>query len=299
MGLGRRKIGIDDASAWVFNRMAEVYGARPRYPDDLVDALAALAGPVGSRIGDLGAGIGHLALPLAERGFDVVAIEPAHAMLDRLRASATARGLALRALHAAAEALPIDPASLDLVVVADALHFMDAELAAGEIARVLAPRGALALVTCEFGKTAFMRGVVRLMEDAVPRRPRDLSRSMVHVSTVTDVAFTQERRFHDETPVDHPTLDRILRSISFIGPAMNAARFAAFRERVHALSDRPAWARTFILRSGRRLRAHRRPKNGRVRFRRPDSGPRGRSKPRPRNRRSWWPRQCSRGCRRR
>lgn len=268
MALGRRKVGIDDASAWVFNRMADVYGARPRYPTALVDALATLAGPVGSRIGDLGAGIGHLALPLAERGFDVVAIEPAQAMLDRLRAAARDRGIGMRgigsrgigsrgkglyALHASAEALPLEPASLDMVVVADALHFMDAELAAGEIARVLVPRGALALVTCQLGKTAFMRGVLRLMQDAVPRRPRDLAGSMVHVSAVTGVAFTDERRFHDETRVDHATLDRILRSISFIGPAMNPARFAAFREKVHALSDAPVWARTFILRSGRRV----------------------------------------------
>ena len=263
MALGRRKVGIDDASAWVFNRMADVYGARPRYPTALVDALATLAGPVGSRIGDLGAGIGHLALPLAERGYDVVAIEPAQAMLDRLRAAAVDRGFGLRgiglrgkglrALHAPAEALPLDAASLDMVVVADALHFMDAELAAGEIARVLVPRGALALVTCELGKTAFMRDVVRLIHDAVPRRPRDLAGPMVHVSAVTGVAFTDERRFHDETRVDHATLDRILRSISFIGPAMNPARFADFREKVHALSDVPVWARTFILRSGRRL----------------------------------------------
>jgi SAM-dependent methyltransferase len=252
LSLGRRKVGIDDHAAWVFNRMADVYGARPPYPPALVDAIAGLAGQVGTRIGDLGAGIGHLALPLAERGFDVVAIEPAHAMLDRLRAAAMARGLTLRALHAAAEALPIESACLELVIVADALHFLDAQLSAGEIARVLAPRGTLALVTCEFGKTAFMRGVVRLMEDAAPRRPRDLAQSIVHVSALTDVAFTCERRFHDETPVDQVTLERILRSISFIGPAMNPARFAAFCQRVRSLPGPAVWARTFVLRSGRR-----------------------------------------------
>src|SRR5450755_1782805 len=100
MSLGRRKVGLVEPSRWVFNRMAEFYAARPAYPASLIDALADLAGPVGGRIGDLGAGVGHLALPLAERGFDVVAIEPAQAMLERLRAAATDRGLALRALHA-------------------------------------------------------------------------------------------------------------------------------------------------------------------------------------------------------
>jgi SAM-dependent methyltransferase len=252
MSLGRRAVGLDDPSRWVFNRMAEFYAARPAYPTALVDALAELAGRPGSRIGDLGAGVGHLALPLAERGFDVVAIEAAQAMLDRLRAAAIDRGLTLRVLHAAAEALPLEPASLDLVVVADALHFLDAELTARQIARVLAPGGALALVTCGFGDTPFMRGVVRLMEEAAPRRPRALTQSIVHLSVLSEVPLTDERRFHDETPIDHATLEQILRSISFIGPAMNPARFAAFRERVHALPEAPVWARTFVLRSGRR-----------------------------------------------
>jgi SAM-dependent methyltransferase len=252
MSLGRRKVGLDEPSRWVFNRMAEFYPARPAYPAALIDALAGLAGPIGSRIGDLGAGVGHLALPLAERGFDVVAIEPARAMLDQLRATATARGLALRALHATAEALPLEPASLDLVVVADALHFLDTELTAHQIARVLAPGGALALLTCGFAQTPFMRGVVRLIEEAAPRRPRALTQSIVHLSALSGVPLTDESRFADETPIDHPTLERILRSISFIGPAMNLARFAALRARIHGLPEAPSWARTFVLRSGRR-----------------------------------------------
>jgi SAM-dependent methyltransferase len=254
MSLGRRKVGIDDASRWVFNRMAGVYDARPPYPCALIDAIADLAGPAGSRVGDLGAGTGHVALPLAARGFDVFAIEPAQEMLSLLRAAASDRALPLRSYHAAAEALPIEAASLDLVVVADALHFLDAQLTAGEIARVLAPGGALAVVTCELADTPFMRDVVRIIEDAVPRRPRDLDKPMTHLSAITGVPLTSERRFHDETPVAGATLERILRSISFIGPAMNPARFAAFRARIAAIPADPVWARTFVVRSGRRPR---------------------------------------------
>ena len=257
MSLGRRKVRLDDSSAWVFNRMADVYEARPAYPRALIDALAALAGPMGASIADVGAGIGHLALPLAERGFDVVAVEPAHAMLEGLEREARSRGLHLRALHAPAEALPIASASMALVVVADALHFLDAALTAAEIARALTARGALAVVTCQFGDTPFMRAVRHAMEESVPRRPRPLARSLVQLSAVTHVPLVDESRFHDETPVDHATLGRILRSISFIGPAMNAQRFAAFRARVNAISARPVWARTFTLRAGRRVPSRR------------------------------------------
>jgi ubiquinone/menaquinone biosynthesis C-methylase UbiE len=252
MSLGRRKIRIDDHPSWVFNKMAEVYDARPPYPAALVDALAALAGKEGAPVGDVGAGIGHLALPLAERGFAVVAVEPARAMLDRLEATARQHGLPVRPVHAAAEAMPLEDRSLDLVVVADALHFLDRALAPAEIARVLAPRGALALVTAAPGDTPYMRAVVSLMEESAPRRPRALAQSIVQLSRVAGAPFTREEQFHDELAVDEATLERILRSISFIGPAMNADRFAVFRRRVHALPGPAVWARTCTLYAGRR-----------------------------------------------
>jgi ubiquinone/menaquinone biosynthesis C-methylase UbiE len=252
MSLGRRKVGLHDPTRWVFNRMADVYDARPAYPPALIDALAELVG--GRRVGDLGAGIGHVALPLAERGFEVIAVEPAQAMLDRLRTEAHKRRLTVRAVHAAAEALPIDDASLDLAIVADALHFIDAELVAQELARVLAPKGALAIVTCELGKTPFMQNLIKAIEQAVVRRPRNIDQNIVQISAMTGIRFVRARQFHDETLLDCQTLERILRSISFIGPALNPARFAAFRARVHALSGQPTWARTFTLRAGRRSR---------------------------------------------
>jgi hypothetical protein len=148
--------------------------------------------------------------------------------------------------------LPLPKASLGLAIICDALHFMDAELVAGEVGRVLVRGGALAVVASELTPTPFMAGVRRIVDEAVPRRPRDLSGALVHLSSVTRVPLADEQRFCDETLVDHATLDRILRSISFIGPAMHAARFAAFRERIRALPGPAVWARTFVLRSGRR-----------------------------------------------
>jgi SAM-dependent methyltransferase len=251
LSLGRRKVRLEDASRWVFNRMAHVYDARPPYPAALVDAIAGLAPPRG-RVADLGAGTGHLALPLAARGLDVTAVEPAGEMLDRLRASAAGRGLRVRAEHATAEATPIAARSIDLVVVADALHFIDAQLVAEEIGRVLRRGGALAVVTATLGETPYMRALRAVIDDAVPRRPRALGPQLVHVSAQAEVPFTDERVFHDETAVDRETLELILRSISFIGPAMHEGRFAAFRRRVHALPGPALWARTFTLRSGTR-----------------------------------------------
>lgn len=251
MALGRRKVGLDDPSAWVFNRMADVYDARPPYPDALVSALAALV-PAGGRVADLGAGIGHLALPLAAHGLSVIAIEPAQKMLDRLRDAARERGLTVDARHATAEAPALAPGSIDLAIVADALHFLDAERAGLAIGAALSDHGALALVTCQLADTPFMRSLIALMEEAAPRRPRAVQGSVVQLCALARVSHVETRELSDETPVDPATLERILRSISFIGPAMNAARFADFRARLRALPDEPRWARSFTLHIYRR-----------------------------------------------
>lgn len=236
----------------MFNRMAPVYDARPAYPDALVETIAELATVSGPRICDLGAGIGHLAVPLAQRGFDVTAVEPARAMLERLEAAARSRGIPVTALHAAAEAVPVADASFDVVVIADTLHFLDAELTGIEVDRILAPGGTLAIVTSELGGTSFMARLIELMEEAAPRRPRDTVQSTAQLAGLARVGLDREQRFSEAMQVDHDRLERILRSISFIGPAMNTARFTAFAARVRAIEQPPIWARSFTLRSGRR-----------------------------------------------
>lgn len=253
MSLGRRKVRLEDRAAWVFNRMADVYDARPAYPTELVDLLAQLAAPTGAIV-ELGAGIGHLALPLAERGYTVHAVEPAEAMLERLREAAAARGLHVDALHATAETLPLPSCSCRLAVVADALHFLDAERAGAEIGRVLDRWGSLAVVFARFADTPFMRALDAIMAQTAPRRPRDVRGPLEQLARVAGVPLTTEQHLIDHIPLDHARLERILRSISFIGPAMNEERFRSFRERVFALSDQPVWSRELVVHSGTRAR---------------------------------------------
>jgi ubiquinone/menaquinone biosynthesis C-methylase UbiE len=246
-------VAISDASRWIFNRMAGVYDARPAYPRLLVDTIAELAGTAGSRVGDLGAGIGHLAIPLAERGFEVTAVEPAQAMLERLNHEARIQGVKLRSVHASAEALPLLAQSLDAVVIADALHFIDTELAGREIARVLIPGGALLVVICELGTTPFMREVACIMEDATTRKPRQLASRTAQLAGVARLPLFEKLSFEDETSVTRHQLERILGSISFVGPAMNPERTRAFHARVHGLAGEGpiVWARKFTLLAGR------------------------------------------------
>ncbi|MFE7606010.1 class I SAM-dependent methyltransferase [Brachybacterium paraconglomeratum] len=112
---------------------------RPGYPDAALDAMLA-AGPL--RAVDLGAGTGKLAWALVERGLEVTAVDTSAAMLEV--AGARCEGLATRVAPAEATGLPA--ASAELVTVAQAWHWFDAEAASAEVVRLLAPGGVLALV---------------------------------------------------------------------------------------------------------------------------------------------------------
>jgi SAM-dependent methyltransferase len=72
----------------------------------------------------------------------VVAVEP----LAEMRAQLERAVPGVEVVSGTAEALPLADASADAVTVGQAFHWFDAERAAAEIARVLRPGGALALV---------------------------------------------------------------------------------------------------------------------------------------------------------
>lgn len=252
MGLGRRRVELQQSERWVYNRMAEAYAARPAYPQALIACLTELAGSPPAHVADLGAGIGHLSLPLAALDYRVSAVEPAIAMLQVLRARATAAGYTLSAVHATAEATSLPNASVQLALVADALHFLDAHRAGQEIARVLDARGALAVVQVEPGASSFMQALQRLMRESAPRRPKRVAEAMTQLAALARIRLELHASFESVLPMDLAQIERILRSISFIGPAMNAERFEAFRGRLHAIEHTPAWHTTLHVWAGRR-----------------------------------------------
>jgi SAM-dependent methyltransferase len=214
--MGRRDIPVEQESRWVFHRVAGDYRHRPPYPAALVDRLAALAGP-GARVADLGAGVGHLTLALARRGLSVDAVEPARAMREALEAGAA--GLPVRAVAAAAEATGLPGGAFALVLIADALHWIDPEQAGAEVGRLLAPGGAVAVVEAAAADTPFMRDLTALLESANPRRPPPPGR----LRQLLALAGTSGRRaegYRQEALLDGPGLDALLRSLSHVGPAL-------------------------------------------------------------------------------
>ncbi|HEX9400083.1 MAG TPA: class I SAM-dependent methyltransferase [Anaeromyxobacter sp.] len=250
--MSRRGVRVDDPSRWVFNRLAADYRRRPGYPPALVARLLELGGGAGARVADLGAGTGHLALPLARAGARVHAVEPARAMLDLLASDAA--GLAIEPVHAAAEETGLPGGAFDLVLVADALHWVDPERGGREILRLLAPGGALAVVVPSLADTPFLRALAVLLARANPKarpNPPPVARLFAAAGLPPPV----EERFEDEVGLDEDRLDAVLRSLSYAGPALGPSALEALLADARALARAhggAVWRRELRLGSARR-----------------------------------------------
>ena len=123
-----------------FGAVADVYErGRPPYPAEAIDWLVPAHA---RRVADIGAGTGKLTRQLRERGLDVIAVEPSAGMREQLRRAVPG----VPVLAGTGEQIPLADGSVDLVIVAQAWHWVDPERAVPEVARVLAPGGRLALL---------------------------------------------------------------------------------------------------------------------------------------------------------
>ena len=125
-----------------FSAAAADYAAfRPHYPDALFAWIVAHA-PARRRAWDCGAGSGQAAVALAEHFAYVVATDASRAQLER-----ATRHPRVGYVTMAAERAALAPSSVELVTVAQALHWFDRDAFYAEAARVLVPGGFLAAWT--------------------------------------------------------------------------------------------------------------------------------------------------------
>ena len=118
----------------------EFVGPRHELRERLLLDLFLAAGP-GPQVLDAGAGPGTLSAMLAALGFEVTSTDASSAAVAVLRERAPGR-----ALQADVTALPFERESFDAAVLGEVLeHVEDDRSALAEVARVLRPRGVLAL----------------------------------------------------------------------------------------------------------------------------------------------------------
>jgi len=131
-----------------FGDFAATYdAARPEWPAATARWLTGtedggpLAGRGRLRVADVGAGTGKLTRTLVAAGHEVVAVDPSEGMLQALRAAVPGTPTFV----GTGEQLPLPDASVDVVTVAQAWHWFDADAARLEAARVLRPGGVLGI----------------------------------------------------------------------------------------------------------------------------------------------------------
>jgi SAM-dependent methyltransferase len=123
-----------------FGHAAEAYErGRPGYAEAALDALEL---PPDALVLDLAAGTGKLTRQLVSRFARVLAVEP----LDEMRAVLARVVPEAEALPGSADAIPLPDGSVDAVFVGEAFHWFASDDVLREIARVLRPRGILAIL---------------------------------------------------------------------------------------------------------------------------------------------------------
>lgn len=131
------------AQADHFSKISAAYAAfRPRYPDALFDFLLSVA-PANHRVWDAGAGSGQASVALAERFEHVIGTDISSEQIAR-----APRNEKIEWQVAPAESVPmIADASIDLVTIAQALHWFDHPRFYAEVRRVSVPEGVIAAWT--------------------------------------------------------------------------------------------------------------------------------------------------------
>lgn len=226
---------VDETAEKGFGQGAAAYErGRPGYPPELVDLLAReLELAPGRTVVDVGAGTGKLTRLLPATGAEVWAVEPVAGMRQQLESLLPG----VRSIDAPAEAIPVDDASVDAVVVAQAFHWFDHQRALAEIGRILRPGGGMALVwNVRDGSVPW----VAQLSEMIHWHRHDISAYEDRIDWAAVVAesrvFTplQKSVLHHEQEHDHATLLDRVASVSYIA-AMEERDRAAILEQVGEL----------------------------------------------------------------
>jgi SAM-dependent methyltransferase len=141
---------VDPQRRLSFGSVAELYDrSRPSYPPTLVDQALAFApappaGIAAPRVLEVGAGTGKATVLFAERGASVVAVEP-NPEMARIARRNCARFAGVTIVQSEFEPWEPDGAQFELLICAQAWHWIAPDVRMAKAREALVERGALAL----------------------------------------------------------------------------------------------------------------------------------------------------------
>ncbi|MES1026371.1 class I SAM-dependent methyltransferase [Gloeocapsa sp. BRSZ] len=194
------------------DKAADYAKYRPSYPSEAIDMI--LQGLETSQVivADIGAGTGISSRLLAQRGVQVIAIEPNAAM----RQMAESHQLVVR--EGTAEATHLPSNSVDIVTCFQAFHWFNPEPSLQEFYRILKPSGRLALVWNDRDRQdAFTAEYSRLVREASNNHPAESRLKLVEPLFANPYFVNiQEDKFAYKQELDLPGLIGRALSVSYI-----------------------------------------------------------------------------------
>ena len=126
---------------WDYTDLADAYLKRPDYSSAAVEAMLSIASIKNTdSVCDVGAGVAHLTLMLAQRGLSVTAIEPNNAMrLNGMKRTGNHQNV--NWYEATGESTHQNSQTFELVTFGSSFNVCDRPAALQETARILKPSG--------------------------------------------------------------------------------------------------------------------------------------------------------------
>jgi ubiquinone/menaquinone biosynthesis C-methylase UbiE len=126
---------------WNYTELADAYLKRPDYAVEAIDAMLQKASvPSNGTVCDVGAGVAHLTLMLAEKKYNVFAVEPN----DAMRANGIKRTAAypnVKWFEGVGEDTGMEANKFDLVTFGSSFNVCNREVALAETSRILKQNG--------------------------------------------------------------------------------------------------------------------------------------------------------------
>ena len=189
--------------------------SRPGYPDDAARYISSTP----AAILDVAAGTGRLTTQLSDLGHQVVGLDPSIEMLSQLQRQQPGIGSTV----GRAEALPFVAESFDILTVAQAFHWFDQPVALAEFARVLRPRGHLAILwNFRDESVDWVAELSRLIGSEGAEKEQDPSYDPLASSSL--FGATSHRSFRFEQSLDPELLVELVRSRSYVATLSEADR---------------------------------------------------------------------------
>ncbi len=254
----RRTLLPAHEAAWVFNRIAREYQRfRPPYPPQLAPWLLKMAGNP-REVVELGAGTGLLTVALREGGARVTAVEPALRMAEAIPGQE-----GIRVVVAPGEDTGLPDGAFGLVVLADAVQWVDGERGPREAARLLQDGGVVAVVEIVWDGSPAQRVAgefIRRWNPRVGEKAPKNDRGGNFLRATLPGARVVTQTFTDHPLLDEEALGGLLLSHSFVGPLLVGdpvgERLSSLMEAVREVEGPPPWAwpRTVTARAAARWR---------------------------------------------